>query len=607
MRALSTSTSRLRHRRDARRLSDAHSEGGFTLIEMLVVIVILPLVIGAAAAIIISSQRNSNSVSARLSDSSDAQLTAANFVRDVQGASLLTTDATPTTGPAVCGSGQKLLLGLNRSGASGLSVGYWEVKVVTPSATTYQVVRDSCVGATTSSAVVSQSVNNATQTAADINTPNSSYGNPANGWIPSTAATTVPTSTTLTGSGDTIPLASTSGFAMGTVASPQELVFLADLGTGSGPFVPETVKCTGGTAGTPGTVTGCSLGSGTIDAGTPISQPSSVTAVHLTLSEVSSSYTFGLRSTPRVLSSMSGGNLAGIPGNPPSGGGAGTGSGGSGGGGSSCCGGGNGGPALLTLGPGVGVQGAAGSSLNVIGLVSVNGGSLTCTGNPTVTASGYLAEGGTSSIGSCAQGTVTQINVPVPDPLAASIPLPFPTSWPGEGSGSSGYTSGPCPSGIWTTPLPPGCALQPGLFVLKGGYCANNQNLTMAAGSGNNGALLYVPANAASCPSTAKNCAGVSTSYSFDTGGNASFNVPGLLPAQAQTIFGNTGMAGVALWQDINNANDIRIGGTTSGITPGILYARSSLIALSGNGSGAFGQVIASCVSIAGSTPMTVG
>ena len=581
-------------------------ERGFTLIEMVVVIVILPLVIGAAAAIIIASQRNSNSVSGRLSDSSDAQLTAANFVRDVQGASLLTTDSTATA-PAVCGSGTKLLLGLNRSGANGLSVGYWEVKVVAASGTTYEVVRDSCVGVTTSSEVVSQSVNNTTQTVADIATPNSSYGNPANGWIPSAAVTTVPTSKVLTGSGDTISLASTAGFAIGTVASPQKLVFLADLGTGSGPFIPETVKCTGGTAGSPGTFTGCSLGSGTIDAGTPISQPSSVTAVHLALNEVSSSYTFGLRSTPRVLSSISGGNLAGIPGNPPNGGGAGTGSGGNGGGGGSCCGGGNGGPALLTLGPGVSVQGGANSSLTVNGLVSVNGGTLGCTGGPTVTASGYLAEGGASSIAGCATGPVTQISVPVPDPLAGNIPVPFPASWTGEGTGSTGYTSGPCPSGIWNIPLPSGCALKPGLFVLNGGYCTNNGTLTMAAGSGNNGVLLYVPPNAATCSSTAKNCTNVSTHYSFDTGGNASFNVPGLLPAQAQTIFGSTGMTGVALWQDINNANNIRLGGTTSGITPGALYARSSLVTLSGNGSGAFGQVIASCVSLAGSTPMTVG
>lgn len=592
------------------RQTECHHESGFTLVEMLVAMVILPLVIGAAAAVIISSQRNTNSVSARLSDSSDAQLTAANFVRDVQGASLLTTDAAPTTGPTVCGSGEMLLLALDRPGTNGLSIGYWEVKIPSPNAITYQVVRYSCVGGTTSSAVVSQSVNPATQTVADIDTPSSSYGNPAAGWIPSAAVTTVPSPTILTGSGDSIPLASTAGFAIGSGTSPQPLVFLADLGTaGSGPYLPETVECTGGTAGTPGIFTGCSLGSGTIDAGTPVSQPSSVTAVHLTVSEVSSSYTFGLRSTPRVLSSISGGNIAGIPGTPP-----GTGSGGNGNGGGTggCCGAGNGGPALLTLGPGVSVQGATNSSLTVIGLVSVNGGTLACTGSPTVTASlGYLAEGGSSAIDSCAQGPVTQINTAVPDPLrGVDEPFnPLPTAGTQFSTGSTGYKSGlPCPSGVWTIPLPAGCALEPGLFELDAGYCANNQNLTMASGSGPQGVLLYIPPTASPCGSTnAPNCSGVHVPYSFDMEGNASLNVPGLLPAQALAIFGDTGMEYVVLWQDISNANDLKVGGTTSGISPGTLYAPSSLVALQGNGSGSFGQVIANCVSIAGSTPLTVG
>lgn len=605
MRSPSIWARRFRRRLANGRLAGERSEGGFTLVEMLVVIVILPLVIGAAAAIIISSERNSNSVQGRLSDSADAQLTAANFVRDVQGATMLTTDAGASS-PTVCGSGYLFLLGMYRPASAGnaLDVGYWETKLTAPSGTTYQVVRYSCTlsGSTSvvsSSGVVSQSVDSASQKAASITTPESSYGDPSTEWIPSAAITTVPASTVLTGSGDTIVLSSTRGFVLNNATKDKTLYFLADLGSGS--YVLETVSCTTETPGTPGSFTGCSGGSGTIDAGTLVSQPSTVTSVQLAMNETASSYTFGLRSTPRTLTVYTGGNVVGIPGNPPSGGGAGTGSGGGG-----CCSPGNGGPALLTLGPGVSIQGAAGSSLTVNGLVAVNSGTLTCTGSPTATATGYLAIGGSSSVGSCATGPVTQISVGVQDPYLG-VDLPFnPTPGPQYGAGQAGYAGGVCPSGTWNIPLPAGCALEPGLFVLNAGYCANNQSLTMAPGSNGQGVLLYLPAAASTCSSNAANCNGVHVPYSIDMEGNSSLNVPGLLPAQAQAIFGDTGMEYVVLWQNAINTNDLKIGGTTSGISPGTVYAPNSLVALQGNGAGSFGQIIASCVSIAGSTPLTV-
>ena len=597
--------------RQARRNRRAASDRGFTLIEAVVVVAILPLVIGAAAAVIIYSERNSAQTQARLSDSVNAQLTAANYVRDVQGATQLTTDAAPP-GPVVCGhgsvpAGSTLLLGLNRSGPQPLSVGYWEVRVGTTNV--YEVVRYSCVGLSTSQVVVADSVNNATQTAAVIVTPSAAFGNPATGWIPAAATTTVPNATALTGTNDTIPLSSTAGFIFGTPTTPQHLTFLADLGAGTGPFIQETVNCTGGAAGPPGNFTGCSLGSGTIDANSIASQPDAVDSVHLTVMEVASSYTFGLRSTPRELSALTGGNTVGVPGVPPGGGGAGTGSTGSGGG-NSCCGAGfNGGPALLTLGPtqGVNIQGGNNSSLTVYGIADVNQGTVACTGAPTMSATSYLATGGSGAIGTCAQGPTTKLNSPTPDPLAGAVPIPFPSVWFGEGGGSAVYSGGTCQSGIWNMALPAGCQLQPGLYVLNGGYCANGSNLSMATGSGANGVLLYVPPGAGACAGgNSANCVGTSVPYSVKLGGNSQIGVPPITPAQANQIFGNTGFAGVVLWQDANNQNNLLLGGTSSGVAQGTIYAPTAQVGLQGNGSGTFGQIIASCVSIAGSTPLVV-
>ena len=586
------------------------SDRGFTLVEAVVVVAILPLVIGAAAAVIILSQRNTTQTQARLGDSVNAQLTAANYVRDVQGAAQLTTDASATT-PVVCGhssvpAGSPLLLGLSRSASQPLSVGYWEVHITTPTST-YEVVRYSCVGVTTSQVVVADSVNNTTQAPAVIVTPNSSFGNPANGWIPAAASTTVTGPTTLTGSNDTIPLTSTKGFSIGP---SQQITFLADLGTGTGPFVQETVMCASGTSGTPGNFTGCNGGSGKIDANTMITQPDAVDSVHLTMMEVASSYTFGLRSTPRDLSALTSGNSVVIPGVPPGGGGAGTGSSGNGsgttGGGSGF----NGGPSLLTLSPtkGVLIQGGANASLTVTGIADVNQGTVSCTGGPTMTANSYLATGGSGAIGSCATGgSTTKLNSPTPDPLAGAVPIPFPASWPGEGTGSTGYTSGTCPSGVWNVPLPSGCQLQPGLFVLNAGYCTNGATLTMASGSNGNGVLLYVPPGAAACGGgSSTNCVGASVPDSIHLGGNSQIGVPPLTALQAGQIFGNTGLAGVVLWQDAGNQNNLSLGGTSAGAAPGTIYAPTAQITLQGNGSGTFGQIIASCVAIAGSTPLVV-
>jgi len=66
-------------------------EEGFTLIELIIVIVILPLVIGGVAAALLAILQNESTTFNRVGDSADAQITSANFSRDVQSAYRMTT------------------------------------------------------------------------------------------------------------------------------------------------------------------------------------------------------------------------------------------------------------------------------------------------------------------------------------------------------------------------------------------------------------------------------------------------------------------------------------------------------------------------------------
>ncbi len=93
------------------------SERGFTLVELLIVVTILPLVIGAISLGLVSVFSLQSRVSNRLLGSGDLQTVDATFVKDVQSASLITTD--PTT--PECGTNGTQLLGLVWSKAAAVS------------------------------------------------------------------------------------------------------------------------------------------------------------------------------------------------------------------------------------------------------------------------------------------------------------------------------------------------------------------------------------------------------------------------------------------------------------------------------------------------------
>jgi|GEM_PF-4336002 len=130
-------------RLDSLRRARAMGDDGFTLIELAIVIVILPLVIGGIAVALIVTLQDQTGISTRVSDSVDSQVTSTFFVRDVESAQYVTTKTpAPTTapwtssfGPAKCGSGSKLVVGLSwPTGTAGASreavVSYWATQLV---------------------------------------------------------------------------------------------------------------------------------------------------------------------------------------------------------------------------------------------------------------------------------------------------------------------------------------------------------------------------------------------------------------------------------------------------------------------------------------------
>jgi prepilin-type N-terminal cleavage/methylation domain-containing protein len=139
------------------------SNEGFTLIELVVAMLILPIVLGAIATAIIFTYRNSGTTKARMADSLNAQLSAAFFARDVDGAQYLMTVGTVTApysqaSPQLCVnpalSAPTLVLGLYRppntatgvgTSSSALSIGYWLVP-----GSPAQLVRDACSVSTAS-------------------------------------------------------------------------------------------------------------------------------------------------------------------------------------------------------------------------------------------------------------------------------------------------------------------------------------------------------------------------------------------------------------------------------------------------------------------------
>jgi prepilin-type N-terminal cleavage/methylation domain-containing protein len=126
------------------------AEQGFTLVELLIVTTILPLIIGALSVGLISVFSLQSGVSSRLSNTTDAQVVAADFQTDVQGTSEITTASATTyqctsTPPTVGTQLLGLWSNVNNTNTQ-LMVSYVSVTTVNGSTTTYSLKRLDCLG-----------------------------------------------------------------------------------------------------------------------------------------------------------------------------------------------------------------------------------------------------------------------------------------------------------------------------------------------------------------------------------------------------------------------------------------------------------------------------
>ncbi|MGC1238377.1 MAG: hypothetical protein WA860_06270 [Acidimicrobiales bacterium] len=215
----------------ARRVRN-RDEGGFTLLELMIVCVVSPLIVGALALGLMTVLSLQAGVSNRLADSADSQVVQASFRNDVQSAQYITTQSTNSP---QCGTGFQILgLEWNENPTTNVFetvVSYMTVPVTSGSTTTYSLVRQECTNVTstqspitpvTSSTVLSTNlaaslVANELTTPLIVILPVSSANAASGGWV----ATNVVTSVTfpITEPGTNTPGAS-KGYTYTLVATP---------------------------------------------------------------------------------------------------------------------------------------------------------------------------------------------------------------------------------------------------------------------------------------------------------------------------------------------------------------------------------------------------
>lgn len=532
--------------------------------ELLVVAVILPIIMTAIAAAIIGIARTSTSTRNSFGDSENAQLSSAYFTRDVQGAQYFTINS-GATAPAPCGNGTTFVLGLYRTAGSPFYVGYW-LKTL---GGTLQLVREACSsgGAVLSTVVASDDV-----TASSVNlaiSPDSFATGAGLGWTPTQAVTYATALTTLPSA--SIPVVSTNGFSV-----PGTINVLTATGY-------QALTCTAMTASSFTSCTGGQSGSVVEPYPSfPVTQAISVSNIELSVTQAKSTSLYRLAAVPHTWCSTCGGLTAGInPLNPP---------------------------ALITLGGDVHIQGSAGVSLTVDGVIDVNSGDVSCNGNPAVTAYGFEATNGTTAI-QCGTGGPT-ITPPsgLTDPISGYLPTYGTSAFPYETRVNSIPGSGNCVPGEYTVTLT--CStLEPGVYVLDQGVTlTGSSTVSMAADANGNGVLLYLPCNPPGAPTTCNE--------SITLGGSTTFSLAPLTADQASTLLGDSALAELVVWQDTNDPQQEKYGGTPSSTvdcstTPqstacGTLYAPSANVTFQGNTVAQFGRIVAKSVSFQGSAPVVV-
>lgn len=540
-----------------RRRRSVASDSGFTLVELLVVLVILPLLVGAVAEVVIVSVRNDSTVEARISDSMNAQLTSAYFVRDVQGATQISTDPSVFSSGRACGPSVNPGTPLVAMLGPGLNVGYWLQGV----GGTASVTRYSCNGAstvTTTVADVPAHLAAASLSATTSITPTQIADAAANGWALTAASTQVASVQTI---GATLNVDSTTGFSVGSTPSGTVCTstaghptYTALDGCSGGSVNVETavgsvqITCSGVSA---TSLTLCTGGSG---AAVGNVTQSLVSAVQIAVDDMTGGYHYNLVASPRSSANACttvGGCSQGK------------------------------GPTLLALGSGgITFKGNGSASctdgrtahLCVTGNVLADGGTIDCgTGSIDASTGVSAVNSSTSSCGS----------VPINpsdgegDYVAASLPLCFFSSFmSNQGVGTpQTATSGLLTPGVYTNPLS-GATLEPGVYVLEGGVTGS---LSMASPDGsrwwqnppgtgpvdpNAGVLLYIPGPP--IPGEPSGCLDSATSPAVNLGsGNSTVSLTPLEAQQSAFWFSNSSaLTNFWIWQSRSNSSSLSMGGT---------------------------------------------
>ncbi len=180
-------------------------EGGFTLVELLVVTVLIPIVVGALALAISAAFAVQSTVTNRVASAGDAQVTGSLFYEDVQGADIATTSATLTQ----CGTGTQML-GLEWSPEPTDPVTYNDVVsyVEEQTGSTKLLVRNFCGSGASASATTSTILASAGcwDIAALAISPNSEAMSASSSWVSTQAVTNIGLTIDCGGAGSTYAL-----------------------------------------------------------------------------------------------------------------------------------------------------------------------------------------------------------------------------------------------------------------------------------------------------------------------------------------------------------------------------------------------------------------
>jgi prepilin-type N-terminal cleavage/methylation domain-containing protein len=180
----------IQHLHTRRTDSQVGQDGGFTLLELLIVVAIMPLVVGAISVALLSVFNNQQQVANGLTSSSDEQVSGSIFVKDVQSANWITNNAVDVCG----GTSGTLLLSLSpddvaNTPASPIQNVISYVEVPNAGSSTFTILRETCAGGSGSPATTTRGVTHGASTGTAVSIVPTSLN--ISNWVAASSATSV--------------------------------------------------------------------------------------------------------------------------------------------------------------------------------------------------------------------------------------------------------------------------------------------------------------------------------------------------------------------------------------------------------------------------------